>query len=603
MMLRSSYFIIAILTLGYLKATVALSSPVECTESSKRPAAAGNDTSCPPWMSLRNGSCKCNMDNKLMRCCEYDQSLTLLACYCLSYYEELNKTVTGNCIYSCSLSYYHKIYKPEQSCKKFNRRGKLCGECEYGLGYPVYSYSSNCFNCTEKTPGIFKYIVTAYVPLTLFYILVVTFRISVTSERLSGYVMVCQIITMPAQVRYISMLSIQPASKRATSISLAVHSIWNLDFFKSFYQPFCFDHRLNSLAVVSLDYLIALYPLCLIILTYAIVKIHDKSPTLARVWKPLHKVFTRMRRSWNLRKSLVDCFATFLLLSYMKILNASFNILIPTKLRDMNGTVISSEYLYYDGSLQVFHYRHAFYTAIAIFMSLIFNFLPLLLLLLYPCHCFQSLLNRCDRSRFQLMHTFMDSFQGCYRLSPIDCRYFAAINLMVRILNLVVFSITLTRFYFLFTCFIFICLAILMVLLQPYRVARQNTIDTAFYLIVALGYLNAAGYALSPERFYNTILLVFMVTACAIAFLYTFVLLPYKVIMIPLYDRLRSLLKSRKRKLLEIDEELFNSMSGRDETTALLNSEPMKDPYSTRRGSQQNTAKDSLVQTLCDKVQ
>lgn len=539
---------------------------------------SNNDTRdfCPPWMTSHpNGSCKCEevkQTNSVMRCCQKDRSLALLACYCVSHYPELNKTVVGNCLYSCSLNYYHTLYPNnwDEICKKYNRRGELCGRCHKGMGYPVYSYSSKCKNCTTIVAGVFQYMAVAFVPLTVFYMIVIVFRISVTSEKLVGYVMVSQVLTMPAQVRYISTIHTTQTGKRAVQVAISLHAIWNLDFFKSLYSPFCFNNRMSSLALVSLDYLVAFYPLCLIILTYVLVRIHDKSPAMTRAWKPIHKMFSHIRHRWNIRKSLIDAFATFLLLMYMKILNASFDILIPTVLHDMQGKPVSSTYLYYDGSQKVFQGSHRVYTFLAVFMLLLFNVTPLILLLLYPCRYFQSLLNWCGRSRFQVMHTFMDSFQGCYKLSPIDCRYFAAINLLVRMANLITFSVTLTRFYFLFACTIFLMLAVLFVILKPYRSSKQNTLDATLYLVLSFGYLSAAGYAISPENFYATVLTIFIVASTVLIFMYILFVVLYESIVIPLYTKLKAAIGQRKQRLKEIDEELFHSMTERDEITPLL---------------------------------
>jgi len=498
--------------------------------------------------------------------------------------------MVGNCIYSCSFHYYHRIHTLGESCDKFNRQGKLCGECKPGLGHPVYSYSSTCANCTHGLLGVASYLARAYLPLTLFYIVVVAFRVSVTSGSLAGYVLACQIITMPAQLHYIGTLDIDNSPKNAVNTMITLHSIWNLDFFKAFYSPFCFDKHLSSLMVVCLEYIVALYPLFLILVTYVLVRMHDKFLILAKIWKPVALLCTRIRKTWSIRKSLVDSFATFLLLSYIKILNASFNLLIPTKLMDLDGTSTNMEYLYYDGSVRIFHSHHTKFAALAVIMSTIFNLLPLLLLFLYPTRFFQSLLNRCDRSKFQLMHTFMDSFQGCYRLSPVDCRYFAAIHLLVRIVNLITFSVTLTRYYFLFTSLILILLAIMTITLKPYRRLRQNTVDTVFYLVLAIGYLGAAGYSLSPEELYNRTLLVIMTSTCVATSIYTVILLPGMLVVKPFCGRLQTTIQTRRQNLVEIDEELFNSMS-RDETVALLKPNTGEQAYATINGFQKEINK------------
>ena len=59
--------------------------------------------------------------------------------------------------------------------------------------------------------------------------------------------------------------------------------------------------------------------------------------------------WARIRREWYIRKSLVDVFATFLLLSYVKILNVSISLLIPTALYNVHGQKLPEYVLYLDG--------------------------------------------------------------------------------------------------------------------------------------------------------------------------------------------------------------------------------------------------------------
>ena len=86
--------------------------------------------------------------------------------------------------------------------------------------------------------------------------------------------------------------------------------------------------------------------------------------------------------------------------------------------------------------------EHLPYGILARVMLSVFNILPTLLLLLYPCGCFQKCLTCCGIKSVTL-HTFMDALQGCYRYQPRDCRYFAGIYLChcVRILFLATLAI------------------------------------------------------------------------------------------------------------------------------------------------------------------
>ena len=534
---------------------------------------------CPMWMTHTNGSCMCDkvkQTTTIFKCNQEDRSLTLQACYCVSYYRELNQTLVGNCLYSCITTFHYTVC-PHQShkiCLKYNRQGELCGKCIEEMGYPMYSDSVSCINCTTLVPGMFKYAAMAFIPLTIFYVVVIVFRISATSEKLVGYVMVSQILAMPAQLRYLSITHNTRFRQRAINIAISIHSIWNLDFFKSYYSPFCFNNQLSSIETASLNYIIALYPLCLILVTYILIRIHDKYYTLTSAWEPVQSVFSHIRHQCNIKKSLVDVFVTFHLLSYMKILNTSFDILMPTKLYTMQGIPISRHFLFYDGSQMLFKGEHQCYIFLAVIMFILFNAFPLLLLILYPFRCFQSLLNRCGRCRFQLMHTFMDSYQGCYKLYPIDCRHFSAVQLLVRLANLVVFSVTLNRFYHIFASTIFLALAALVVILKPYRDSRQNTLDVILYLITAFGYLSATGYALTQEHSYSTVLASFTEAATAMIFVYILFVLLYKPAM-TLCGKLKAIVRHSKKHLQETDEALFSSIQDRTENTPLLETDAL----------------------------
>ena len=536
---------------------------------------------CLPWKTNHNSTaCECvnDDDDSILKCDEH--KLQLAACYCLSYYPTLNATVYGKCIYSCSLSQYHHVNYTDGTkyCKeRFNRTGELCSKCQNGTGHPLYSYKLNCVPCTRNLATLLLYIAEAYLPLTVFFLLVVAFRISANGETLSGYILMSQIITTPSQLRYISSLRAGRSGNLAINIVITVYAVWNLDFFRALYDPFCYSESTSPLFVASLDYLIALYPMGLILLTFGIVHIHDHFTIVAQLWRPAHNLFLRIRRQWDVKKSLVDAFTTFLLLSYIKILNVSFDLLVPTTLHNMTGHPLPNQYfLYYDAGTRGFHNGHIKYGILAILMLLVFNVAPLIIFLLYPCKWFHHLLNSCRcPARLQApFHIFMDSFLGCYRIAPRDYRHFAAIYLLVRIGNLVIFSVTLSRYYYTFGCALFIGMAALVTVAKPYKSPTQNTINVTLYLLFGFGYLGATAYALSVDNSYNKVLNAFMVTSSVTAIVYLIAVIVYHTVLKSLIPRIAYANTQEDHANCALDpdpdEELFQSLKDRTESTPLL---------------------------------
>ena len=87
--------------------------------------------------------------------------------------------------------------------------------------------------------------------------------------------------------------------------------------------------NMSTLGALALDYTIAIYPIFLIALSYALIDLHDRDiGCLICVWRPIKKIFGIFNRNWDTRTSVIDSFTTFFLLSYVKVLSVSSDLLI-----------------------------------------------------------------------------------------------------------------------------------------------------------------------------------------------------------------------------------------------------------------------------------
>ena len=169
-------------------------------------------------------------------------------------------------------------------------------------------------------------------------------------------------------------------------------------------------------------------------------------------------------------------------------MNVSFDILTTShSYYQINGGSKHTTYLFVNGSLQPFSRQHLPYAIIACFMLSIYNILPLLLLSIYPCSCFQKLLNL-GRCRCQVLHIFMDTVLGCYRVHPWDCRYMAAFYLALRNLNLLGFSLTKNPLYYLGGIYMFLVAVIVLDVCKPYKSAWRNSCDIFLFAVGAAVY-------------------------------------------------------------------------------------------------------------------
>ena len=545
---------------------------------------------CPPWTvsSSASGECQCgDALHGVVYCDRDNKRISLLKCYCMSYNRDFNTTVVGPCNAMCrDMGGYHSynvlnisddvsLLNSELCGQLYSREGQLCGRCKNSTGPPVYSYSLECVPCfeTEFKSNLFKYVTVAFLPLTIFYLGAVMFKLSVTSGNMVAYVLVCQIVSVPATQRHLELNSEKHAGMK---LFIAVYSMWNLDFFRSLYRPFCIHPKMSSLHVLTLDYVVGVYPLLLIFLTYIAVTLHDRYPLVVKIWRPVYRVFMCIRQEWDIRGSLVQAFATFLVLSYVKILYVSFDLLTPVYLKTVDGSTLNQTYLFNAGDLVYFGSEHLPFGILAVFMLTVFNILPMVLLFLYPCGWFRKCLSFCGTSN-HVLHTFMEAFQGCYRHQPRDCRYFAALYLLLRILNTLSSVVFIRRPSLAVSCFLFILVTLSLVLIAPYRRGAHNKIDILFFLAYIssfpLAYLGSFTWPYSNDRV-NGVFKIFLILVALIPVLYGIILLLRKVLPRKFQVALKRyciiLTSCRRRSVEQVVEDLGYPYRFKTENTPIL---------------------------------
>ena len=152
---------------------------------------------------------------------------------------------------------------------------------------------------------------------------------------------------------------------------------------------------------------------------------------------PVRNCFKCFRTSWNPKRTILSTFATFLLLSYSKLLFTSICILFAFQPHNSRGErVSSSALLLYDPTIRFFHSEHIPYAVAALLVMLIFILLPLVLLLVYPTVTFKKCLTCLGFQRWDILNQIMDTFQGWYKdgiEGTRDYRSLSALYLMYRI--------------------------------------------------------------------------------------------------------------------------------------------------------------------------
>ena len=488
---------------------------LSCTNGSL-PCSEQSADSCPPALFCKEGECVCGKyPFNFVKCNGYKSSVKTE--YCVTYDKDLNTTLVGRCSF---ISNWHLrteaklFYQLPPSvhqldhvmCSFYNRTGTLCGRC-LPDHYPLaYSFNMTCIPCPHVRWNWFRCIMAAYLPLTAFCIVMLFFKINVTSSHLFAVVYFCQAITTPIVLRGLfATWQLDSPSFVLLKVIISLYSIWNLDFFRPFYSDLCLG--IGILPTLALDYAVAAYPLLLMALTYLFIHLHDKNyRVIVFMWSPFRKLCTFFRKNWDIRTSVIDAFSTFFLLCNVKFLSVSVDLLSPVNVFQLyplkfNHTVG----LFYAANIEYFSSEHLPYALLAIAVLCVFVFLPLFVLALYQFALFQKFLSL-FKFRWYVLQTFMDSFHSSYKdgtqhATPTrDYRWFVSAFFFMRIAQYVLYNISDISIFTSLTAILLVFFTLSFATLHPFSSSSHNTINIVFLLFQILLYVLALGDTLAAHK-------------------------------------------------------------------------------------------------------
>ena len=381
-------------------------------------------------------------------------------------------------------------------CGPLNRKGYLCSDCIDGFGpsMNIIEHPNHCYECRDNYRGVMLYLAIVLLPLTLLYLLILIFQIRMTSAPIPCFVMYSQLIVIAFSYTWgatfdelTTVIITKTGNTRAvTKLILILYGIFDLDFISYAVPPFCVSKDLRLYHRVFLGYITAFYPMMLIIITWICIELHDRNfRVIVFLWRPFHRCFVRLRRGWDTKNDLIDVFATFILLSFVKIMYQTVLMFTTAKLHTYS---LSGEYLYHsyvsnvDNSIPITSAKYIIPVIFASVICIIFNVLPILLLVLYPFGRFRRMLSKLRLDRISLT-IFTEKFHCCYRDGldgKRDMRYFSGVYFFL-VIPLFFHSLLNHIFHFdpwFISGTIVLLAALLIVLCRPYKKMYMNVCDT-----------------------------------------------------------------------------------------------------------------------------
>lgn len=395
--------------------------------------------------------------------------------------------------------YTNIAYKPQDDidwdtliCGPEYRTGISCGECIEGYGPAVNSPTFQCVNCSHINFAVnmATYIATVYLPLAIFFSILILFDIRLTTGPANAFILYCQMVTGTFDLSEFGEVLTENKGVYAYKF---LYGIFNLNLFENFIPPICLSTNFNALTVLALDYVIASFPLLTIVVAIVCLKISENCCMYISTKHKRHLLCLRSALSGSRKKTIRDAllpsFASFLLLSYTKFSATSFYILMKQYPVNSSGNQIGPPRVYFASQLSTTQSSYLYYycvPAIIVFLTIVM--LTPFLLLDYPLRALEWFIERvkCFKQIYpnDKIHLFLNLFYGCYRSKM---RFFVGLYFLFRlIVNLSCILSNTWLEQLLVQQLATIVMIALLVLCQPYEWKLLNFVDTLIFVNLAL---------------------------------------------------------------------------------------------------------------------
>ena len=286
-------------------------------------SATGTVDECPPWFTVDNSRsslfprCVCSNAMRYEIICDQRKQSSLVRLgFCAFQDNKIHDIVVAGCpyVFPHHLIESHHIPLPNKSselnhfiCGNLNRDigTPLCGRCTNGTGPSIYSAGSQCVSCSAV--NIVYYLLLQYLPITILFVTIIVFRITITSAPLVHYVLFCNGLVMFFQTSSISnnfMLASTPFVSSAIRVATVLNAIWSFDPFFFVSPTLCVSVHMEEFYIPFLDAVATLYPFILLLLTYVGIELHSRDfKPIVCLLRPIHR--PSFIKSWDPNASVI----------------------------------------------------------------------------------------------------------------------------------------------------------------------------------------------------------------------------------------------------------------------------------------------------------
>ncbi len=376
-----------------------------------------------------------------------------------------------------------------------NRTGVLCGACQANFSARYHSLTLKCEPDVYCTWGWAFYIISEIIPVTIIFLVIVLFSVSLTSGLANSFLFYAQTVKM-LHVKAGNLIKLSLAAHYLEKIHQFIYFFLNLDPFVLDEMAYCIKKKASALDIFSFSNITVTYSFFLMVLVVFIGSKCNLNCSFQQSGG------SRKSRKEKMHLNIIHGLSSFLLLFSSRCAHNSILILGYVDIYG-KGYQKRKSVVRYNGEMEWMSFQHLPYAIPAIVFLIIVS-IPSIVLTIYPTHykilsMFNLAESQCARIIFdplERLKPFLDSFQGCFK---DNFRFFSGLYFIYRILvSVVMASMRPTDAYF----YVSVLLAVLLVfhaVVQPYVQRSHNIADVL--LICNLLLINMiTGYNVSKMK-------------------------------------------------------------------------------------------------------
>ena len=471
-----------------------------------------SNQSCSPGFTYSDDESKClcveSSYNSLITCgpsCDVNRTATIVRGGWIGNYS--GEILGGSSIYLFSLSERGILMPQEWSevnealCGRLHRKGMLCGTCKDGYGPAMNIHFYQCVKCTSKDSHLnwLWYILLEYFPLTVMFFVLLIFDLNTTSGAGNAFIFFAQMVTTIFDIFQDGVISLDNATYNNTHALRAIHQlpygIWNMEFFSLLAPPFCLSSAIGTYGIILINYAIALYPILLIMLFSFVIWLHGRGLNLTTLMCPaFYRCILRIQKKWEFRRSLVGVFATFIIMSYTKMLSTSVRLIKPTSLYSSDNHVVHVNIPTFNGN--------AYYTDSDLLAMYIIAVVTLCIYVaILPCFLMTPSIVKAihHRTKWEWLakilpwgrtQEFLDAFHSCYvdgGRKGNDYRWFSGVFLIIRGMFFLASTFApSTMMGYMFLCCLCFITAFAIACIRPFKIKHHNTLNVGVFCVLGI---------------------------------------------------------------------------------------------------------------------